>query len=228
MTPLQPTRGKRGTTPLRSGLYIRVDGVEAARGKGLAPHSGAIIVCHQCNLIVDLNNYRGQTIKRAISGGTSHMPVELLVILGAEALLLGFVATMRLHARRMDVLSGRSFERPIVSRGEKRHPARSLRRKLRDLPRVTGRWTISLRSFHRIFYSAPIAKMLLRLLQTRAPPTVRFQTRARRAGAAVLGACDRPAVPSSAGRNTDAQGKHAGPGSMQSSAAAILHQLSAP
>jgi hypothetical protein len=56
VTPLQLTRGKRGATPLQSGLYIRLHGVEAARGKGLAPHSGAIIVCHQFNLIVDLNN----------------------------------------------------------------------------------------------------------------------------------------------------------------------------
>jgi len=82
------------------------------------------------------------------------MPVELLVILGAEASLLGFVAAMSLHARRMDVLSGRSFEHPHVFPRENRHPA--------------------------------------------------------------------------AGRNPDAQGKGAGPEDMQSSAAAILHQLSAP
>ncbi|PJG50075.1 hypothetical protein CVM73_38330 [Bradyrhizobium forestalis] len=83
------------------------------------------------------------------------MPVELLVILGAEASILGFVAAMSLHAKRMDVLSGRSFEHPIVPLRENRH----------------------------------------------------------------LGA----------GRNNaDAQRKGASPEDMQSSAAAILHQLSAP
>lgn len=50
------------------------------------------------------------------------MPVELLVILGAEASILGFVAAMSLHARRMDVLSGRSFEHAIVPPRENRHP----------------------------------------------------------------------------------------------------------
>lgn len=36
------------------------------------------------------------------------MPDELLVILGAEAAILVFMAAMTLHARRMDVRSGRS------------------------------------------------------------------------------------------------------------------------
>lgn len=49
------------------------------------------------------------------------MPVELLVILGAEASILGFVAAMTLYAKRMDVLSGRSFERP--QRLRRREPA---------------------------------------------------------------------------------------------------------
>jgi hypothetical protein len=57
-----------------------------------------------------------------------HMPVELLVILGAEASILGFVAAMTLHAKRMDVLSGRSFERPIVSPGGNNRGARPIKR----------------------------------------------------------------------------------------------------
>lgn len=61
------------------------------------------------------------------------MPDELLVILGAEATILVFVAAMTLHARRMDVLSGRSFERSVASPTGNRHPLRPIRRKPRDL-----------------------------------------------------------------------------------------------
>jgi hypothetical protein len=39
---------------------------------------------------------------------------ELLAILGVEAALLVFIATMTLRQRQMDVLSGRYFERPLV------------------------------------------------------------------------------------------------------------------
>jgi len=39
---------------------------------------------------------------------------ELLVVLGAEASIFVFVAAMTLHARRMDVLSGRFFATPAA------------------------------------------------------------------------------------------------------------------
>jgi hypothetical protein len=68
------------------------------------------------------------------------MPDELLVILGAEAAILVFVAAMTLHARRMDVLSGRSFERSVVLPVENRHPSRSICRRPRVLLRLIRRW----------------------------------------------------------------------------------------
>lgn len=43
--------------------------------------------------------------------GEIAMADELMVILGAEVTMLIFVATMTLRAKRMDVLSGRFFER---------------------------------------------------------------------------------------------------------------------
>jgi hypothetical protein len=58
---------------------------------------------------------------------------ELLVILGAEASLLVFPAAMTVYAKRMDVLSGRSFERSVVSPTNDRHPLRPFRRESRDL-----------------------------------------------------------------------------------------------
>lgn len=51
------------------------------------------------------------------------MPDELVVILGAETCLLVFTMTMTLRARRMDVLSGRFFERPVIQQ-----PITSIRR----------------------------------------------------------------------------------------------------
>lgn len=156
------------------------------------------------------------------------MPVELLVILGAEASILGFVAAMTLHAKRMDVLSGRSFERPIVSPGGNSHLGRSSHRKVRNLLGLTGRWAISSRPFHRISCGASIARMLRRILQIGAQTRVRLGTRARWTNTPAPRACDRPALLSGAGRNTDAQGQGAGPYYMQSSAAAILHELSVP
>lgn len=153
------------------------------------------------------------------------MPVELLVILGAEASILGFVVAMSLHARRMDVLSGRSFEHPIVSPAGNEHPARSSHRRARDLLRLIGR-AISSRSFPPISSRPLMTSMLRPILQAGSQTPARVETGPRRTGRP--GACDRPAELSEPGRNTDAHGKGAGPEHMQSSAAAILHQLSAP
>ncbi|UPJ60712.1 hypothetical protein [Bradyrhizobium sp. 192] len=68
------------------------------------------------------------------------MPDELLVILGAEATILASVAVITLYARRMDVLSGRSFERSVASPTRNRHPLRSIRRKPRGLLRLIRKW----------------------------------------------------------------------------------------
>ena len=155
------------------------------------------------------------------------MPVELLVILGAEASILGFVVAMSLRARRMDVLSGRSFEHPIVSPAGNEHPARSSHRRARDLLQLIGR-TISSRSFHPISSGPLMTSMLRPILQTRSQTPARVETGPSRTGRPTPFARDRPAEPSGPGRNTDAQGKGAGPEHMQSSAAAILHQLNAP
>ena len=156
------------------------------------------------------------------------MPVELLVILGAEASILGVVAAMTLHAKRMDVLSGRSFERPIVSLGGNRQPRCSPHQKVRSLLGATGRWAISARPFHRISCGASIARMLRRILQIGAQTRVWFGTRARWANTPARRACDRPALLLGTGRSTDAQGQGAGPEYMRSSAVAILHELSVP
>lgn len=59
------------------------------------------------------------------------MQDELLVILGAEATILASVAAMTLYAKRMDVLSGRSFERSVASPAD--NGPRPLRRTPRDL-----------------------------------------------------------------------------------------------
>lgn len=83
------------------------------------------------------------------------MPGELLVILGAEASILVFVAAMTLYAKRMDVLSGRSFERSVVSSTDNRHPLRSIRRKPRDLLRLIKGGSISPRSPHQISCDDP-------------------------------------------------------------------------
>lgn len=68
------------------------------------------------------------------------MPDGLLVIVGAEASILVFLAAMTLYAKRMDVLSGRSFERSVVSPTDSRHPLRPIRRKPRDLLRLLRKW----------------------------------------------------------------------------------------
>ena len=157
------------------------------------------------------------------------MPVELLVILGAEAAILGFVVAMTLHAKRTDVLSGRSFEQPVVPPSGNRHLPRTIRRKARDLLRLTRRWG-DLITFvpPDLLRRADLTRIRQRILQTRPQMPLRFELRARRRGTSAADASGRPTLPSEAGRNTDAQGKDAGPECMQSNAAAILDRLSAP
>lgn len=65
---------------------------------------------------------------------------ELVVILGAEASILVFVAAMTLYARRMDVLSGRSFEQSVVTTASSRHSSSPRHRRARDLLRLIRRW----------------------------------------------------------------------------------------
>jgi hypothetical protein len=63
---------------------------------------------------------------------------ELLVILGAEASILVFVAAMTVYAKRMDVLSGRTFEQSIdAARGRVHSPPP---RRARDLLPLIGTW----------------------------------------------------------------------------------------
>lgn len=192
-----------------------------ASNRGATPRrAGRAIICHQNNFIVDLNIYRSQT--GFLEQDLVRMSIELLVILGAEASILVFVAAMNLHAKRMDVLRGRSFEHPIFSPRGNKHLARSSHRMGRDLLRLIGGWTISSRSFHPISCGAPITRMLQRILQTGT------QTPSRRTGTPAPGSRDRPVLLSGADPTTDAQRKGASPESIRSSAAAILHQLSAP
>lgn len=47
--------------------------------------------------------------------------IELVVIVGAEACVLVCIMAMTLRARRMDVLSGRFLQRPMVSPAGNRH-----------------------------------------------------------------------------------------------------------
>lgn len=127
---------------------------------------------------------------------SANMPGELLVILGAEATMLVFVAAMTLHAKRMDVLSGRSFERSVVSPTGNRHPLRSISRKTRDLLRLIRRWN-GLTTFARLnllrrFY---ITRMPRSGLHTRQQTPSRLGMCFRRAGrpAADASACAPPA-----------------------------------
>jgi len=215
-----------GASRPQSALFVLVGSPwSPVRPKSRSVHRRTTI-CHHIILIIALNCHAHQT--GFLEQDLIHMPVELLVILGAEASILGVVAAMTLHAKRMDVLSGRSFERPIVSPGGNRHPGRSPHQTVRNLVKLTGRWAISARPFHRISCSASIAGMLRRILQIGAQTRVWFGTRARWADTSAPHACDRAALLSGTGRNTDAQGKGAGAEYMQSSAAAILHELSVP
>ena len=152
------------------------------------------------------------------------MPVELLVILGAEVAILGFVAAMTFYAKRKDVLSGRSFERPVASPSGNRHLTRSIRRKARDLLRLTKRWG------DRVTFVPPdllrradLTRMRrwILLLQTRLQKPFRFETRARgRARRLPMLPAAQPCLQrlAEAGRNTDAHGTGAGSERVQSSA----------
>jgi hypothetical protein len=68
------------------------------------------------------------------------MPDELFAILGAEAALLVFLAAMAVHAKRMDVLSGRHFERLAVSATGNGPPPLSVRAHARNLLRLARKW----------------------------------------------------------------------------------------
>jgi len=132
------------------------------------------------------------------------MPGELLVILGAEATILVFVAAMTLHARRMDVLNRRSSERSAVS---PRLLPRSIRRKQRDLLRLIRRW-VDLTTFAplNLLRRPDIFRTLVSTLQSRRRTPIRLVTRTRRQGPPAADASGRPAVPSEAGRNAGAHG----------------------
>ena len=134
------------------------------------------------------------------------MPDELLVILGAEATVLVFVAAMTLYARRMDVLSGRSFERSGVSPTTGTwHWARLLRRTTRGLLRLVRRW-----SSRTTFPPANLLRGpdITRLRQSVLPnPTAGFVppvTRFRRPATPAPDASGRPAAFSEADRNAGA------------------------
>lgn len=137
------------------------------------------------------------------------MQDELLVILGAEVTILAYVAAMTLYARRMDVLSGRSFERSVVSPMGNKHPLRSLRRKPRDLLRLIRRWG-DLATFAfppRNLLRRPVITRALRWgVQTRPQTPFRRVMRSRRPGTPAADASGRPALLSEAGRNASAQG----------------------
>lgn len=132
---------------------------------------------------------------------------ELLVILGAEATILVFVAAMTLYARRMDVLSGRSFERSTVSPASNRHLSQSIRRKPRQLLRLIRRW----RDFTTLAFSP--SNLLRHPGITRAPrsglpnqiaDSVPPATQFRRPPTPAADPSDRPAMLSEAGRNAGA------------------------
>lgn len=128
------------------------------------------------------------------------MPDELLVILGAEATILVFVAAMTLYAKRMDVLSGRSFERSVVLPAGNRHPSRSIGRKPRDLLRLIRRWG-NLTTF-----APPNLLRRSDITRTRPQAPSWLVTRTRRPATPAADASGRPAVPSDASRNAGAQG----------------------
>ncbi len=134
------------------------------------------------------------------------MPVELLVILGAEASILGYVAAMTLHTKRMDVLNGRSFEQAIVSPERNKHLPWSLPRKARDLLRLSRRWR------DLIAYVPPdllrhvdITRMRRRILRVRLRTPFRFKTSFRRPRKPAADGSG--PVLSEASRKTGAQGR---------------------
>jgi hypothetical protein len=148
------------------------------------------------------------------------MPDGLLVILGAEATLLVFVAAMTLYARRMDVLSGRSFERSVASPTGNRHPSRSIRRKLRNLLRLIRRWG-DLTTFapSNLLRRPDITRTPRSGLETRPQTPSRLVTRFRQPGTPAADASGRPAVLSGLVATPAPVDKGASPECVQSSAA---------
>jgi len=65
------------------------------------------------------------------------VPDELVIILGTEATLLIYVSAMILRSKRIDVLSGRFFERPVTPPAGNRHLLRAIRYCAHDLSRLT-------------------------------------------------------------------------------------------
>ena len=132
---------------------------------------------------------------------------ELLVILGAEAIILVFVAAMTLYARRMDVLSGRSFERSVASPTRNRHPFRSIRLKPHDLLRLirrcNGLVTLSARNLLR---RPVLARAPWWSVQSSPQTPSRGVMRFRRPGTRDADASGRPTALSDAGRSAGAQG----------------------
>lgn len=111
------------------------------------------------------------------------MPIELLVILGAEATILVFVVAMTLYAKRMDVLSGRSLEHPVVSPRSNRHRPRSIRQKARYFLRLSRRWGESITiAPPGLLRRADVAKMQWWIQQTRPHTPSWLVTRFRQRG----------------------------------------------
>lgn len=132
------------------------------------------------------------------------MPSELLVVLGAEATILACVAAMTLYARRMDVLSGRSIERSLVSPTGSRHPSRSIRRMPRDLLRLIRRWgELTTLAPRNLWQRSDIPRTSRLGLQARSQTPSRLVTRFRPSGTPAGDASGRPALVSEPGRNVD-------------------------
>lgn len=141
------------------------------------------------------------------AGRRTYMPDELVIILGAEACLLVFTMTMTLRARRMDVLSGRFFERPVISPAGNRHSPQRVRRHAHDLLRLTRTW-IDLGRIDRFDFSQwrGLARSLRSSFQIRLRKPSRVTARSRRPPPSVTGTPGRQAAFPEAGRRADARG----------------------
>lgn len=135
------------------------------------------------------------------------MPNELIVILGAEACMLVFTMMMTLRARRMDVLSGRFFERPVISPAGNRYSPQRVRRYAHDLLRLTRTWIDADRIGRSDFSQwLGLARSLRSSFQTKLRKPFRFIARSRRPPPCVTGTLDRQAASPEAGRSADARG----------------------
>lgn len=135
------------------------------------------------------------------------MPDELVVILGAEACLLVFTMTMTLRARRMDVLSGRFFERPVISAADNNHSPQWVRRYAHDLLRFMRTW-IDVDRIDRSDFSQRLGlpRSLRSSFQTKLRRPFRFAARSRRPPPSVTGTPGRQAAFPDAGLGADARG----------------------